>query len=507
MTSPAAANPPDLGGLTGFAERLLGGAGDTLTSTRPGYADINDKDALRNWPGNLFAALDRIRPGSPDAEDEPEETIERIAEQLRSQRKLRAVVLFTPETALRRLRESVEESGKGLVNTWVAMCWTAEAAWRATDRLPEGDSELLRPLAARLRFLTLSEPMRWRGVLRSSWLGWEADLTSMSGGITSRTLGPDSWLRLAGLAQESRRAWQQCLDTYQSHPLLSQATGREIEEELAALLYRNSPPGLIGLLQGERAAPLGLSTMLLGGAAALTPEDKTFAADVVDRHLLPRFALGDVIRLGMFDDVRWKRWARRLTAGAVAGTAVAAVCCGFLLLALPAVILAAVCYGLICVGFVLFSPGWGAIWLLRMPAAAAVGFVALISLSGSWITSQPRGWAAAGTLVAVSFGYLLVLARNHGVGPGWSMLRALMVVIIGAVHAVLVSLIGLTAVGPAFAGGGNALLNVWRQSGDARPDMMLMLAAAWCLAVGVFSQILWDDRPITAPLQHLDWRK
>jgi hypothetical protein len=36
--------------------------------------------------------------------------------------------------------------------------------------------------------------------------------------------------------------------------------------------------------------------------------------------------------------------------------------------------------------------------------------------------------------------------------------------------------------------------------------MLLVLAAAWCLAVGVFSQILWDDRPITAPLAHLSWR-
>ena len=35
---------------------------------------------------------------------------------------------------------------------------------------------------------------------------------------------------------------------------------------------------------------------------------------------------------------------------------------------------------------------------------------------------------------------------------------------------------------------------------------VLALAAALCMAVGVFSQILWDDRPITAPLAHLSWR-
>ncbi|MGV2386263.1 MAG UNVERIFIED_CONTAM: hypothetical protein LOD86_13500, partial [Thermobifida fusca] len=35
----------------------------------------------------------------------------------------------------------------------------------------------------------------------------------------------------------------------------------------------------------------------------------------------------------------------------------------------------------------------------------------------------------------------------------------------------------------------------------------LVQATAWCLAAGVFSQILWDDRPITAPLTHTRWRK
>jgi len=35
-----------------------------------------------------------------------------------------------------------------------------------------GDTDLLRPLAARLRFLVLSEPMRWRGQLDGAWWAW-----------------------------------------------------------------------------------------------------------------------------------------------------------------------------------------------------------------------------------------------------------------------------------------------------------------------------------------------
>ena len=35
---------------------------------------------------------------------------------------------------------------------------------------------------------------------------------------------------------------------------------------------------------------------------------------------------------------------------------------------------------------------------------------------------------------------------------------------------------------------------------------ILLAATFWCLAAGVFSQILWDDQPITAPLSHRRWR-
>ncbi|HMH93694.1 MAG TPA: hypothetical protein VK586_21765 [Streptosporangiaceae bacterium] len=96
-------------------------------------------------------------------------------------------------------------------------------------------------------------------------------------------------------------------------------------------------------------------------------------------------------------------------------------------------------------------------------------------------------------------------ARSHGVG-GWSLLRSLAVAGVGAVHALLVSLIGLVAVAPAFVSGGKALAGVWRHPGYGHAGMVLLLSTAWCLAVGVFSQILWDDRPITAALAHLSWR-
>jgi hypothetical protein len=106
----------------------------------------------------------------------------------------------------------------------------------------------------------------------------------------------------------------------------------------------------------------------------------------------------------------------------------------------------------------------------------------------------------------VSYGYLVVEARNHGVADWASLRRAAAVAAVGAAHALMVSLIGLAVVAPAFVNNGPALASLWRHPSYRHAGMELALATAWCLAVGVFSQILWDDRPITAPLAHLSWQ-
>jgi hypothetical protein len=173
----------------------------------------------------------------------------------------------------------------------------------------------------------------------------------------------------------------------------------------------------------------------------------------------------------------------------------------------PAVVVAAACYLLVCVSVMLPGGGLSAMWLLRMPAASAVGVFALISfMPGGWLMTPPGGWHAVLALGGASFGYLLVEARNHGVASVAALMRALLVMTVGAVHALMVSVIGLVAVAPAFVNQGADLSKLWSKPAHGHAGMVLALATAWCLAVGVFSQILWDDRPITAPLAHLSWR-
>ena len=135
--------------------------------------------------------------------------------------------------------------------------------------------------------------------------------------------------------------------------------------------------------------------------------------------------------------------------GRVAAVAAVGLAAGLLLY--QATIAAAVFYLLVYVGVMAFGSDWAAVWLLRMPAASAVGVIALVSiLPGDWLRRLADGWLATFALVAVSFGYLAIEVRNHGVAAWASVRRALSVVAVGAAHALMVSLIGLVVVAPAF---------------------------------------------------------
>jgi len=240
----------------------------------------------------------------------------------------------------------------------------------------------------------------------------------------------------------------------------------------------------------------------------LTAEDKTVIDEVTDRHLLPRFDLRSVLSLAAYGP-RARIDGPRLALGSAAvACGLAAVACAALLRVQWAAALSVACYLWIGAGIGAFGPAWAAPWLLRLPAAAAVGVIALVGLmAGGWLGTPGAGLAAtaAVVLVVAACGYLGVELRNHSVA-GWALTRSLAVAAIGAVHALMVSLLGLVYVEPAFVPHGELLARLWHRPGYGRAGMLLLLATAWCLAVGVFSQILWDDRPITAPLAHLQWR-
>lgn len=515
----------DVAGLADFGKRLLGGIHGSLSSIRRAGHDDADARKLRSWPVGKFGPLDGIHgdhwiPGR----NEPFATIDALAEQLRDDPQLLNAVVFSTHTVLCRMVELCDSTEEGLLDAWIGMCWIAEAVWAVvTGKVPTGsaivpgdallrdrigrgrprrqrpanvtgDVALLRPVAARMRFLVLSEPMRARGQTDATL--WAVGSERGGNGDLQNTFGPDSWTDLVGRCRQARREWQDCLDTYQSHPLLRHARPDDLEQELRAIVFGDG-----------RSRPLVLSVRNLAERAPVAPEDTLVITDSIERHLLPRFAVGSVARLALYDDRSAWQWMRRLLAAAVAGTGLASAACAAALLVHPAVRLALLCYALLGVGVAVLPAEWGMMWLLRMPAASAVGVFALIAVIASgWVQSPRAGWTGAAVLLAVSFGYLLAEVRNHGVARRAAPPRALLVTVIGAVHALMVSMIGLVLVAPALVQSGDPLEKLWANPGYAHTGTVIVVSAAWCLAVGVFSQILWDDRPITAPLAHLSWR-
>jgi hypothetical protein len=494
---------PARGGLDELSGRLSGGVCPAARGSRPGDWALYDAAALtRQWPGDVFGVLTAVRGagwGTAFAEHDP---VGSLASQLAAERDLLVSVLLSPSEILGRLLSSAGGQA-GTAGSWIGLCWIAEAAWRVVTGEPSGpgdtgDRDLLVPLAARLRFLALSEPMRWRGQA-GSWWSSPADLKAAASknGLADRVFGEHSWNMVAGRCREARRNWWNCLDTYQSHPLLALATSAELEQELAAVVFRHRSGG----------EPLGISVRLLGQAAGLTAEDASAISEVTERHLLPRFDLLEVAALARYAARRRGQVARVVWAAAAVLAGAGTVVSAMLLAVHVAAVLAAVCYGLIAVGVVAFDSRWAAMWLLRLPAASAVGLFALISLLPDFVLHTPHaGWAACAALAGAAYGYLIIEVRNHGVAPAAALRRSAGVALIGSVHALMVSLIGLVAVTPAFDAQGGDVAALWRHPGYGHAGMIILLATAWCLAVGVFSQILWDDRPITAPLAHLQWR-
>lgn len=488
--------------LSELGARLAGGVCPAAQRSRLGRWKDADTRALKSWePGVHFAILaDGTRRGATwNGASRVQEVIDQLTDRFREDRRLLFAVLFAPDRMLARIRD---ETRGGLAGAWMGACWAAEAAWKVVNDGEQvsgyaaGDRELLFPLAARLRFLALSEPMRWRAELDRAWWFGEADQDADGTELVQRVLGDEPWPVFVGQCREARRVWVDCLAAYQSHSYLVQASPAELEAELAAVVFRHG-----------RGAPLGMSGVPLTDRASLTAEDKAVVADVTNQHLLPRFDLLRVVSMAVFGGGgRLSPWRLAVGVTAVLCGLAAVGFAGFLHVQCAAA-LSAACYVVIGIGIMTFGPEWSAPWLLRMPAAAAVGVIALVGLiAGGWAGAPRVGLPAAIVFTVASCGYLAVQLRNHGVA-GRSLARSLAVAAIGAVHALMVSLLGLIYVAPAFVPEAGRLDAIWHSPGYLYAGLMLLLSTAWCLAVGVFSQILWDDQPITAQLAHQRWRK
>ncbi|HEX2419111.1 MAG TPA: hypothetical protein VHJ83_13485, partial [Micromonosporaceae bacterium] len=374
---------------------------------------------------------------------------------------------------------------------WATLVELYEAWWRlACDgRLPSAGTvahRIATGCLARTRWGLLAVPFVAEPAARPD--NWER---------VTETAGQPAARWLAYLARQARSDWLGILDQIEDLPLLASQVDAEREAtELTRI--RLDPNRLADTSTGP-----------------LDPDDVEVWRHCVRHHLLPRFAVAAAWRVtGQL--TRAQGWLRWLPVGLFT-TAVA-----LLILALfgwpygvaPAATVTGLGYAAIAVAATRERAlSWP--WLLRQPASAAIGLLALTTLNPDWWQTPPdTRWSDTRNAVVASVvltlgatGYLLLEATNHGVrGPALAT-RVATVAGIGLTHAALVSAVALTWVVPALAEDGTAVSAWATGSCDVLPGwLVLTVATTWSFAAGVVTQILWDDQPLTAPLAHLTWR-
>lgn len=339
------------------------------------------------------------------------------------------------------------------------------------------------PLVRRARFLLLSAP----AVLPAGQ--W----------AVRRAFGSER--ALASRAEQARLAWALDLVNHDEHTALRQRPDAALDNDLRRLAV----PALDAVTGS--AGPPGPS-----GAAASDAERAQFRTWLAQEAFLPRFMLRSTWSAIRPPVVAWSvlvllavvaaspllglRWAAEHPEAVLRATAAVAGA-AYLLIGLLAI----------------YRSGTANLWCLRLPAGAAIGMVALVSVDDDWATSHGLAWLWASVVLAVaSVGYLVTEAIGHGVPRGGPLVgRVAAVTLLGYAHAAGVAAITLTAVVPAVkpglaetiagTGGGAAAGTEPLAVGP-----MTVLAASVGLAAGVLLQVLWDDRPVTYPLTHLPWR-
>ncbi|WP_017622010.1 hypothetical protein [Nocardiopsis chromatogenes] len=547
--------------LVALSERLATGLGAVADAGRDGVgrggaASGNDAAALAGAElRHAVLQVDRAQQGAEVGYGQARDGLFRLwEEQPHTARVLvhrpEAVTAWLPRVLRIRsdlTQEEVETQGPAV---WCVLAGTVDALWEYAQGDSAGAHRIRRwePLIARMRFLVLAEPFRDLGLWEPSW----ASTTALG-----RVFGYDTGVELIRRAREAREAWRAHLGAYQSVPLFDHAPPFSAEEDVRALAFVSEFGG----------RPLVLADLAQGGAGgegngvpekdsgpergpAGLPADRAVTEDVVEHHLLPRFAVVEAWAAVVGRPGAWRDPGQALLFGAVFGTALlgavaavtAAAASGALGTWYVATGFAGAAYAAIGVGTLAYGRRWAMPLMLRFPAAAVVGLIVLVAFHPDWWTDLSLGWASAGTallIAAAPFGYLLTQVRNHNSGQvpeggGRTRVRrrvvarAALATGTGLAHAFLVALLGMVLIAPVFSEDGDRLRTAWSGGEDTAaassaapteaspeaepprrpgsPTAILALATAVCLAAGVFSQILWDDKPVTAPLSHQRWR-
>jgi hypothetical protein len=381
------------------------------------------------------------------------------------------------------------------------------------ERASGGDAESARllPLHTWVRWRMLSEPFREVDVDTSS--------TNLQQGATPTTRlgdpnGPHAfargtfsgWHSLRRKARESRSVWAETLLQFQDLPTLG-----AIDTE---------PEGRLLVFADDNASHL---IKIDDRSSGHHPPDATFITWFSREFFSRRFMVSEM----------WKavasKW-KRLTVAAVVLTAVLSLVVAWLIapesslldidtsgdywriaIAIAFLLALIATVGSLVAGIIWTRDGerYAYPFLLRFGAVAMLGSAAVVTMRAGWIQnlSNPgdgnrwRPWILIAGLVAAGFVYLLVEARLHGVSPSATLRRASTVWLIGLMWALAIAAIDILAIAPVFTED----YFVFSES-DTRFWGFAITALA-SLDLGIFLQVLWEDRPVTYPLGALRFSK
>ncbi|MFL1378500.1 hypothetical protein [Nocardiopsis protaetiae] len=524
--------------------RVTAGVGEALNRYGSGFSEQTDIAALSVAEvRRAYEIIPKVLSppvGQEVTADQVEQAIGEISRVLRGHRPRLMAALYRPLAiipALTKKTGATEKTELSLNHQWLAWCWTSEAAWRALHDPPgEGvppltdtEVEVLVPLAARHRFLALSEPYR----------GGRGETGFLPEDAAHDLFGRHTGDVFLARSRQARWEWSELLGRHESLPALDGAEQAEIEAETDLLLFEYPTDGRARKNRARSARPgpplaIGPDRRLgPGRSSPYATEDIGFASGIIERHLLPRYrvltaahaalALSEYPRLGRYTAAATLCLGVLTLAGALSSPWLASVPFTDQSTLDVSAILAGLTYAIGLTGLTVHGRTWALPWLLRIPAAAAIGLFIVTTMHPSWWAAafEPTGMEIPGRdegpepplgpvrvallLALAAFAYLLANARNTGVGIGAALLRAFLVWCAAAAHSLLIALLGLAWVVPAFSENGHIFRGAWALHPDAVWAALLQ-AGAWCLVAGVFSQILWDDRPLTAPLTHAHWR-
>ena len=407
---------------------------------------------------------------------------------------------------------------------WALSTVLVEAGWAVILRdSPEAERHAEdAPLLARTRFDLLSAPQRLRAAASpGALIAPLDDPTKLQAveqdAIEEYVLGGRATYLIA--LRSARASWVSILAQYQSYPVLRlSADGLEHETDRVVLATPN------------KLLPTGGSDMR---QLEWSPPDASTLSQILELHVLPRFRVNTAWHLDRLchqaQPGRMRAiWARvpkylpiALTLLSMLSPFVALIWVGsHERLRWVAIALAAT--AILVAGIDSLQPRAAAAmkWLWRLPAAGVVGVLVLLTLSGTWWSSlrvQPLSTLiiAGAALLIASYAYLVMEVVGHRVSAGRAIKRSAVVFGAAVAHSYAVAVIGLNTLGPVFmdmavtgtgsTGDPMTLATVLRD--PTHYAWFIWLSTAWCVAVGTFSQVLWDDRPTTAPLAHMRWMK